>query len=115
MLSSTYTYKICSLSSSVLSIKSTGATTCVSTLKQEASGGVEMDIHADTYAFGGNFVRLHDTMQTVSVSPYGNKYEVVHDVPLSLLLPPYNFILVVHQGLWFGESLPNFLLNPNQL
>ncbi len=61
-------------------------------------------------------------MQTTSVSPYNNKYEPVHDVPIvtgatAVQLPETGetVILVINQALWFGDTLPNSLLNPNQL
>ena len=122
MLSPIYTHKICGIFSSACSVKSIITTVHVSTLQRKTFGGVEMDTHADTCTLGCNFVKLQDTMQTVSVLPYNNKYEVVNDVPVvtaatAIQLHPTGktVILVVNQSLWFGISLPNSLLNPNQL
>ena len=37
-------------------------------------------MHADTCVLGRNFIRLHNTMQTASVTPYTLHYEAVHDI-----------------------------------
>ncbi len=116
------TCQVCGLISTTQSIRS-AYTTCHRPHNNESIlGRSEMDTHADTCALGRNFVRLHTMMQTASVSPYNNKYEPVNDVPIVtgatvVQLPKTGetVTLVINQALWFGDTLPNSLLNLNQL
>ena len=81
----------------------------------------EMDTHADTCCLGANFTPLVFTGQTVDVSPFSDHYEATKNVPVcsaATVVTTDNgidYILIVHQALWFGNSLPNSLLNPNQM
>ncbi len=85
-------------------------------------GSNKLDTHTDTCTLGRNFIKLYDTMQTVSIIPYTPKYEAVHDIPVvtaatavQLQSSGETIILVINQGLWFGDTLDNSLINPNQL
>ncbi len=118
----THSHKVCGLISSIRSVISNIRPHYHRDLGVSISGNNELDSHADTCALGRNFIRLHDTMQTASVSPYSKQYQAVDNVPIvtgatAVQLPETGetIILVVHQALWLGESLENSLLNPNQL
>ena len=85
-------------------------------------GTVELDSHADTTVFGKNFLILHYTGRECDVLPYTDTYESVKGVPIvtaatawTCLESGHTYILVLHEGLWMGESMPNSLVNPNQL
>ena len=82
----------------------------------------ELDSHADTCALGSNFVPLHYTGRVCDVSPYSSTYDPERDVPIVTGATAYTdqasgqvYILVINEGLWFGEKLTNSLINPNQL
>lgn len=57
----------------------------------------------------------------VDVTPFSDRYDAMCDVPICwgatyIQLPlGEEFILEIHQVLWFGNQLPASLLNPNQL
>ena len=83
----------------------------------------ELDSHADTCALGSNFIPLYFTGRACDVTPYNSdSYEPERDVPIVSGATAYTcqrsgqtYILVVNEGLWFGEKLQNTLFNPNQL
>ena len=82
----------------------------------------ELDSHADTCALGSNFVPLHYTGRVCDVSPYSSTYDPERDVPIVTGATAYTdqasgqvYIIVINEGLWFGEKLTNSLINPNQL
>ncbi|KAI2495884.1 Reverse transcriptase (RNA-dependent DNA polymerase) [Fragilaria crotonensis] len=83
----------------------------------------ELDSHTDTCALGSNFVPLHFTGRVCDVSPYNSEaYDAEKNVPIVTAATAYTdqsdghvYILVIHQGLWFGEKLTHSLINPNQL
>ena len=85
-------------------------------------GTVELDSHADTTVFGQNFLILHYTGRECDVMPYSDTYESIKGVPIVTAATAWTcqdsgetYILVFHEGLWMGESMPNTLINPNQL
>ena len=85
-------------------------------------GTVELDSHADTTVFGRNFLILGYTGRECDVMPYTDTYESVKGVPIVTAATAWTnlesgetFILVFHEGLWMGETMPNSLINPNQL
>ena len=85
-------------------------------------GTVELDSHADTTVFGKNFLILHYTGRECDVMPYSDTYESIKGVPIVTAATAWTcqdsgetYILVFHEGLWMGESMPNTLINPNQL
>ena len=83
----------------------------------------ELDSHADTCALGPNFIILHYTGRVCDVAPYNAQaYEPQRNIPIVTAATAYTdqetgevFIIVINEALWFGESLTNSLLNPNQL
>ena len=82
----------------------------------------ELDSHADTSALGPNWVILEDTGKRCSVSPFSDQYEARRDVAVVTAATKYThpftgraYILVLNEGLWFGEEIEHSLLNPNQL
>ena len=83
----------------------------------------ELDSHADTCALGRNFIPIHYTGRVCDVTPYNaDAYEPERDIPIISGATAWTcqesgqtYILVVNEGLWFGEKLQNTLLNPNQL
>ena len=83
----------------------------------------ELDSHADTCALGSNFVLLHYTGRVCDVAPYNSEaYNPEHDIPIVTAATFYMeqqdgrvYILVIHEGLWFGDKLTHSLINPSQL
>ena len=83
----------------------------------------ELDSHADTCALGANFVPLHFTGRVCDVSPYNSEaYDAERNIPILTAATAYTdqsngqvYILVVNEGLWFGDKLAHSLINPNQL
>ena len=83
-------------------------------------GRNEMDSHADTSCAGANWKAIELTGLTCDVSPFTQDYDAVKDVPVATCATAVTndsgktIILVCHQMLYFGTSLPHSLLNPNQ-
>jgi hypothetical protein len=82
----------------------------------------ELDSHADTCALGSNFTLLSYTGRECDVSPYNASHEPERNVPIVSAETSYTchetgitYILVVNEGLWFGDKLQHSLLNPNQI
>jgi hypothetical protein len=83
----------------------------------------EFDSHADTCALGKNFIPIAYTGRVCDVSAYNpDQGQKEKDVPIISGATAYTcqksgqtFILVVNEGLWFGEKLHHSLLNQNQL
>jgi hypothetical protein len=85
-------------------------------------GRMELDTHADTCVLGSNFTLLQYTGRQCDVLPYMATYEPVVDIPIvsgaTCVQDPETgetLILIVHEGLWYGEKMENSLINPNQL
>ena len=80
----------------------------------------EIDNHADTTCFGKNFGVISFTSEVCSVSPYLSEYDSVNDIPICTAATAVELdsgetiILEFGQGLWFGDRLNHFLINPNQ-
>ena len=81
----------------------------------------EIDNHADTCCFGANFTPLYFTGQVCDVSPFSDEYDSMSNVEVCAAATAWDdpttghtSILEFHQGLWFGNKLPNSLINPNQ-
>ena len=94
----------------------------LSTLSEQNS---HLDSHADTCAVGSNFVPLEDLRAVthhVSVSPFSDDYEPMHDIPICSCGTTWtdpetgeSYILVFNQALFFGDRLNHSLLCPNQM
>jgi hypothetical protein len=85
-------------------------------------GRCELDSHADTCVAGANFLAWEFSGLTCEVSPFTDEYESMKDVPVVTAATAWTneetgetFILLFHQVLWYGNKLPNSLLNPNQI
>ena len=83
----------------------------------------ELDSHADTCALGCNFVPLYFTGRACDVIPYSaGAYEPERDIPIVCGATAFTcqqsgetIILIINEGLSFGDKLEHSLLNPNQL
>ena len=82
----------------------------------------EMDSNADTCCLGANFKVLNITERTADVYPYNDSYKPMYGVPIVSAATLYknkdtgeSFILVIHEGLYYGPKLGHSLFNPNQL
>jgi hypothetical protein len=65
---------------------------------------------------------LSYTDKPCQVAPYHPDYETMKDIPIVQAGTAFDdpntgetMILVINQGLYFGDSLPNSLINPNQM
>ena len=83
---------------------------------------IELDSHADTSVIGNNCRVISYTDKTCQVAPYHPDYDSMQDVPIVQAGTAYDnpetgetLILIINQGLYFGEGLPVSLLNPNQM
>jgi hypothetical protein len=81
----------------------------------------EIDNHADTTCFGSNFTAVHFTGEQCEVSPFSEQYTSLTNIPVASAATAWDdpttgetIILLFHQGLWFGDSMTNSLINPNQ-
>ena len=82
----------------------------------------EMDSNADTCCLGSNFLILEFTNRQADVYPYDKSYRPATNIPIvtgaTAWTDPMShdtFILVFHEALFYGSSLPHSLINPNQL
>jgi hypothetical protein len=84
-------------------------------------GAIETD---DTQQItqGNNCHVISYTDKTCQVAPYHPSYDSIQDIPIVQAGTAYNdpntgekIILSINQGLYFGDSLPVTLLNPNQM
>eukprot|EP00536_Pseudo-nitzschia_multiseries_P015322 jgi/Psemu1/41997/gm1.41997_g len=89
------------------------------------TGWCELDSHADTTAAGSNMVLLDslDSILTyVDVAPFSDTYSPLTNVPIARCATAWTnptdgvtYILVFGQALYFGDSLHNSLICPNQV
>jgi hypothetical protein len=82
---------------------------------------LEIDNHADTTCFGSNFTAINLTGEHCEVSPFSDQYTSLTNIPVATAATAWDnpdtgevVILIFNQGLWFGNSLTNSLINPNQ-
>jgi len=90
--------------------------------KEIYNSTLEIDNHADTTCFGMNFKPLLYTGQVCQVSGFSDSLPTIDDVEVCQAATAYTdeetgitYILVVNQGLWFGDRMKQSLLNPNQV
>ena len=94
---------------------------CASKRATEASSDrCELDSHADTCVAGSNTLLVSHDDRTVSVHPYSGEYAPIDDVKIgtvaTLWVDPKSgrsFILIINEALYFGNRLPETLINPN--
>ena len=82
----------------------------------------ELDSHADTCVAGSNTLLLHETGRTVNVVPFSDEVGRVKNIPIACvatlwqdLTTGHEYILILHEVLYFGDRMESTLLNPNQL
>ena len=113
--------RICRFSSSARRISSSTSGR-PRTIDGRTYGKCELDSHADTIVAGGNCVVLQYTGKECDVAPYRDDYDSVRNIPIvhaatgwQSPITGQTYILVLNEALWMGDSVPNSLLNPNQL
>jgi len=80
----------------------------------------ESDNHADTSCLGANFRILNYTNLTCTVTPFLDDLDAAHQIPIGQGATAWDspdgltYILVIGQGLCFGERMKYSLINPNQ-
>ena len=91
------------------------------TTKVHTIANSEIDNHADTTCFGSNFTAIEFTGEQCEVAPFSSEYTTMDNIPVATAATAWDdpttgetIILLFHQGLWFGDKLPNSLINPNQ-
>jgi hypothetical protein len=85
-------------------------------------GRAELDTHADTCGLNDVAKVLEYTGQVAEVSGFANSMQAIRDVPIVKAALAYDdsdtgetIILIINQGLYFGDQLDEILLNPNQI
>jgi len=83
-------------------------------------GQVDCDNHADTCCLGSSFRLIEFTNQVCSVTGFMDGMEesnvpIVTGATRWTLPKGDSYILIVHQGLWFGSKLERSLINSNQI
>jgi hypothetical protein len=86
------------------------------------SGICELDSHVDTCVTGVNCVILEVTNQTVNVSAFTDRHDVMNNIPIVTATTALDdaatgvtYILVVGQCIYMGDKMLNSLICPNQL
>ena len=80
----------------------------------------EIDNHADTHCFGGNFRPVTWTNVQCSVSPFLDELGSTENIDICTAATAWmhpsgeTLLLVFGQGLWFGPRMKKSLINPNQ-
>jgi hypothetical protein len=81
-----------------------------------------LDSHADTCCAGPNFTVLELTREKANVFPFSEKLSAVKDIPIATVAMIWEdprigemWLLIIHEALYFGSSLQESLLCPNQL
>jgi len=107
----------------VRNIKSTMKTpfSKVATTSPDTVSRIEMDNHADTTCFGKNFTAVSFTGTSCEVLTFSKEYKSLENIPVATAATAWDnpetgetIILVYNQGLWFGNTLEESLINPNQ-
>ena len=82
----------------------------------------EGDSNADTCCLGKNFAILEYTQRTADVYPYDTSYSPLTNVPIITGVTAWDdpqsnttWLLIVNEGLFYGDKLDHSLLNPNQV
>lgn len=81
----------------------------------------ELDSNADTCCLGSNFVILNYTRRVADVYSYDKSSKPIENVPIVSGATAYDdpsgktYILIVNEGLYYGEKLDHSLINPNQV
>ena len=82
----------------------------------------ELDSHADTCVAGANTLMIGDDGRKVNVTGFLDELNAGKDIPIATVATMWTdpkdgqqYILIIHEALYFGNRLPNTLLNPNQM
>ena len=82
----------------------------------------ECDTNADTCCLGKNFVILEYTQRTADVYAYMKDIEPIVGVPIVSGATAWDdpdteqtYILVINEGLYYGNQMDHSLINPNQI
>ena len=81
----------------------------------------ELDSHADTCCAGANWTTMLCTGKHFEVSPFLSTYDSVQEIPIAPCCTVWTsdedkeYLLVGNKVLWFGNTLADSLINPNQL
>jgi hypothetical protein len=85
-------------------------------------GNNETDNNADTCCLGINFVILMETLRYADVYAYDESIAPIQNVPIVTGATAYDcpttgvtHILIINEGLYYGNKLKHSLFNPNQL
>ena len=80
-----------------------------------------MDTHADSCCAGANWNLMHYTGEICEVSSFLNAYASVQDILVARCCTVWTddegkeYVLVGDEMLWFGTSLENLMIIPNQI
>jgi hypothetical protein len=81
-----------------------------------------LDSYADTCCAGPNFKVMEMSEEKVNVFPFSEKLSAVKDIPIATVATIWEdphtgemWLLIIHEALYFGQSLQESLLCPNQL
>ena len=82
----------------------------------------ELDTRADTTCAGINCRPIFYTGQHCQAYGFHDKLTPINDVPIATVATAWSdhntgesFILIIHEALYFGDSMDHSLVNPNQL
>ena len=82
----------------------------------------ESDSNADTCCLGKNFAIMSYTSRTADVYPYDSSYAPIQNVPIVSGATAYDhpstgqtWLLIINEGLFYGNKLDHTLINPNQI
>jgi hypothetical protein len=85
-------------------------------------GKCEMDIHAENFVAGSNFLVCEFDGTTCEVTPFTDQYQSMTDIPIVSAAMAWTdeetgetIVLYFNQVLWYGDKLDHCLINPNQL
>lgn len=80
-----------------------------------------MNSHLNTCCVGANFSRLAHNSATCDIDPYDDIYELRKNLFIATCATVItasdgiNFLLIGHAMIYFGNTLPYSLINPNQI
>jgi hypothetical protein len=81
----------------------------------------ELDNRADTCCAGANFRPLEFTGMSCSVTPFHANYPAMDQIPVATCATAVDMpdgavvVLIIHEALYFGQSMDHSLINPNQI
>jgi len=94
----------------------------LSLARNDASGSVDLDSHADTFVGGSNCVLVASTGESATVHSFSNERKPFGKIPIGTVAMAWvnpstgeTFVLIFHEALFFGNCLDHSLLCPNQL